>query len=400
MRLGRRAHRVSVPGFRFAGVRAGLKARGPDVALIAAERPVVAAGVFTGNRVVAAPVTVSRRRLRAGRAAAVLIHAGNANACTGAAGLRAVEASTALAARLLGVPPLAVLACATGRIGVPVPRARLLAGVRRAVGALAPDALPAAARAICTTDAFPKTAVRRLRVGGRPVTVAVFGKGAGMIAPAMATLLVFVVTDAAIAPRAAQAALAEAVDGSFNAISVDGDMSTNDTVLLLASGAAGNRPVCPGSRDHRRLTRALGDALVEIARLMVLDGEGATRLVEVTVRGARRDGDAQRIARAIATSTLCKCAFHGGDPNWGRFVCAAGTAGVPIDADRVDVTIGGVRVARRGRPLPGALARAAARMRRREVRIELDLHLGPGVGRMLTSDLSTRYVHFNAAYTT
>ncbi len=401
MKLARRAHRVAVAGFRFAGVRAGLKARGLDVALIAAERPVVAAGVFTQNRVVAAPVAVSRRRLRAGRAAAVLVHAGNANACTGPEGLRTVEVSTALAARLLGVPPEAVLACATGRIGVPVPRAPLLAGVRRAVAALAPDALPAAAQAICTTDAFPKTAVRRLMLGGRPVTVAVLGKGAGMIAPAMATLLVFAVTDAAIAPPAARAALRAAVAGSLNAISVDGDTSTNDTVLLLASGAAANPTIRPGSRGERQLARALADALGEIARLVVLDGEGATRLVEIVVRGARGAADARRIARAIATSTPCRCAFYGGDPNWGRFVSAAGTAGVPIDADRIDVTIGGVAVARRGRPLArGALARAAARMRRREVRVELDLHLGRGTARMLTSDLSTRYVHFNAAYTT
>ena len=400
MKLRRAAHRVRVPGFAFAGVRCGLKQRGPDVALIVADPPAVAAGAFTTNRAPAAPVQIARRRVAAGRLAAVLVNAGNANACTGREGLRTAEAAAALAARLLGVDAAAVAPCATGRIGQQVPRARLLRGVRDAVGALDPGGLPAAALAITTTDAFPKTAVRRLRLGGRPVTVAALGKGAGMIAPDMATLLVFVVTDARVARPAARAALATAVAGSFNAISVDGDMSTNDTVLLLAGGAAGNRTVVRGSRDHARLTAAVTEVLAEIARLIVLDGEGTTRLIEVAVRGARSDADAARVARAVAESTLCKAAFHGADPNWGRFVCAAGTAGVALDADRVDVSIGGVRVARRGRPLTGALGRARARMRRRECRIELDLHLGHGASRMLTADLSVEYVRFNAEYTT
>ncbi len=389
-----------MPGFRFAGVRTGMKRRGPDVALIVADAPAVAAGVFTVNRAPAAPVVVSRRRIRAGRASAVLVHAGNANACTGREGLRTVEVSTALAARLLGVPAARVLACATGRIGVQVPRSKLLAGVRAAAEALSPHGFADVAHAITTTDAFPKTAVRRLRLGGRPVTLAVLGKGGGMIAPRMATLLVFVVTDAALTRSVAARALRAAVGPTLNAITVDGDTSTNDTLLLLASGAAQNRPVRPGSADARRLVRALTELLEEIARLVVLDGEGAVRLVEVTVRGARSDADAERVARAIGDSPLCKTAFNGGDPNWGRFVMAAGKAGVPLDADRVDVTVGGVAVSRRGRPVAGALRRAARRMRGREVAVGLDLHLGRGRARILASDLSTAYVHFNAAYTT
>jgi glutamate N-acetyltransferase/amino-acid N-acetyltransferase len=400
MKLARRAHRVEIPGFRFAGVRCGLKLRGPDVALIAADPPAVAAGVFTTNRAPAAPVQIARRRLAAGRLAGVLVHAGNANACTGVAGLRTAEAATALAARLLGRRADEVAPCATGRIGVQVDRPRLLAGVRAAAAALAPGGFAAAAQAITTTDAFPKTAVRRLRLGGRPVTVAALGKGAGMIAPDMATLLVFVVTDARLGPAVARRTLATAVDGTFNAISVDGDMSTNDTVLLLASGAAGNPTLTPGSAPHARFTRAVHEVLSEIARLVVLDGEGSTRVVEVTVRGARSDADAARVARAVGESTLCKAAFHGGDPNWGRFVCAAGTAGVALDPERIDVTIGGVPVSRRGRPLGGALGRAAARMRRREFRIDLHLHRGRGRARLLTADLSPAYVRFNAEYTT
>jgi glutamate N-acetyltransferase/amino-acid N-acetyltransferase len=400
VKLARRAHRVRVPGFRFAGVRAGLKTRGPDVALIALDRPGVTAGVLTANRAPAAPVVITRERLRAGTASAVLVHAGNANACTGREGRRTVEVSTALAGTLLGVPAARVLACATGRIGVQVPRDRLLHGVRAAYASLAGDGFARAARAITTTDAFPKTAVRRVRLGGRPVTLAALGKGAGMIAPELATLLVFVCTDARLDRRAARRMLVEAVAGTFNAVSVDGDMSTNDTILLLSSGAAANPPVTVRSAGYRTIARALTEVLEELARLVVLDGEGASRLVEVIVRGARRDEEAQRIARAIAGSTLCKTAFAGGDPNWGRFVCAAGTAGVPLDPDRIDVSIDGVLVSRYGRPVPGSLAAARRRMARCEFRVELRLRQGRGRGRMLAADLTVAYVHFNAAYTT
>jgi glutamate N-acetyltransferase / amino-acid N-acetyltransferase len=397
VKIARRAHRVRVPGFRFAGVRAGFKTAGPDVALIVADQPAVVAGVFTTNRAPAAPVQVARRRVAGGRARAVLVHAGNANACTGAHGLVTVEQSTALVGRLLGCDADLVVPCATGRIGFPVDRPRLMDGVRRAVAALGGDRLPLAARAILTTDAFPKTAVRRIRVGGRDVTVAAVGKGGGMIAPDMATLLVFVLTDARLAPATARRVLRDAVGDTLNAITVDGDRSTNDTTLLLASGAAGGA-VSP--RDLVRFTAAVREVLDEIARLVVLDGEGSTRLVAITVRGARSAGDARRAARAIGESMLCKAAFHGADPNWGRFVMAAGNAGVPLDPERVDVTIGGVTVARRGRPLSGALARARARMRRRDVTIGLDLHLGRGEGRVLAADLSVAYVRFNAEYTT
>jgi glutamate N-acetyltransferase/amino-acid N-acetyltransferase len=400
MRLDRRAHRVRVPGFRFAGVRAGLKTRGLDVALIALRSPGVATGMLTTNRAPAAPVVVTRARLRSGTASAVLVHAGNANACTGAEGRRTVEESTAVAAALLGVTPEQILACATGRIGVQVPRDRLLFGVRAAHARLSDDGFADAAHAITTTDAFPKTAVRRLRLGRREVTIAVMGKGAGMIAPDLATLLVFACTDARVEARAARMALSEAVATTFNAISVDGDMSTNDTILLLCSGAADNPAVRSGSPAHRAFTAALTGALEEVARLVVLDGEGASRLVEVLVTGAASHAAAGRIARAIATSTLCKCAFAGGDPNWGRFVCAAGTAGEPLDPDRIDVTIGGVAVSRRGRPVPRALAPARRRMARREFRVALALRQGRGRGRVLASDLTVEYVHFNAAYTT
>ena len=400
MKLARRAHEVVVPGFRFAGVRCGLKTAGPDVALIVADRSAVAAGVFTTNRAAAAPVRVSQARLASGRARAVLVHAGNANACTGAAGRRTVAVSTEAVARVLGVPVRDVLACATGKIGVPVPDARLLAGVAAAAAALSPRGFADVARAIMTTDAFPKTAVRRLRLGGRPVTLAVVGKGCGMIAPDMATLLVFVLTDARLVPGVARSALSAAVATTCNAAIVDGDTSTNDTVLLLASGAAGNPPVRAGTPAAARFAAGLRDALGEVMELVVADGEGASRVVEVTVTGARSDVDARRIARAIGTSSLCKTAFHGADPNWGRLVCAAGYAGAAFDVERADVAIDGVVVLRRGRPVPPAVATAARRMRARRVPIRLALRLGRGRATVLASDLSPAYVHFNSAYST
>jgi glutamate N-acetyltransferase/amino-acid N-acetyltransferase len=400
MKLARRAHRVQVPGFRFAGVRAGLKTRGPDVALIVADRRMVAAGVFTTNRACAAPVRITRDRIASGRARAVLVHAGNANACTGAHGRRTVEVSTARVARALGVPDADVLACATGKIGVPVPHELLLPGVDRALAALDPRGFPDTARAICTTDAFPKTAVRKLRVGGRDVTIAVAGKGGGMIAPNMATLLVFVMTDARLSAGFARRTLAAAVGSTLNEITVDGDTSTNDTVLLLASGAAGNAPLASTSPGGRRFAAALTDALNEVAELVVLDGEGASRVVEIQVDGARTDAEAARAARTIGDSTLCKTAFHGGDPNWGRFLCAIGYSGAAVDVDRADVTIGGVLVCRRGRPIPKAIPVAARKMRARRVVIRIDLRLGPGHARVVASDLTKAYVHFNSAYTT
>lgn len=400
MRLKRRAHRVRVAGFRFAGVRAGLKTRGPDVALIAADAPAVVAGVLTKNVAPAAPVVLTRQRLALGKTSGVLVHAGNANACTGREGMKTAADAAARAAKLLGVEPTAIIPSATGRIGVQVPREKLFAGVDAAHAALAPGKFADAAVAITTTDAFPKTAVRRVKLGRTPVTIAVMGKGAGMIAPNMATLLVYALTDAKLDRRAADRALRTAADATLNRTTVDGDTSTNDTLLLLASGAAGGPVVRPNSTAHRRFTQALTSALDEISRLVILDGEGSTKLIEVLVRGARTDDDAQKIARAIATSTLCKAAFHGGDPNWGRFVCAAGTAGVDFDSEKVDVVIGGVVVSKRGRPLAAALPRAAKKMQKRDCEILLDLHAGTGTGRMLTSDLTVEYVHFNAAYTT
>jgi glutamate N-acetyltransferase/amino-acid N-acetyltransferase len=391
---------VRVPGFMFAGVACGIKASGRrDVALIASNPPAVAAAAFTRNRVVAAPVIVAREHARRGRARAILVSSGNANACTGAPGIATVRAACAETARLLGVGAREVLPCATGKIGVQVPRARLLAGVRAACGALSPSAFWRAVEGISTTDAFLKGGSRQLDIGGRRVTIAAMAKGAGMIAPDMATLLAFVCTDARIGAVPLRRALHAALAQSFNALTVDGDTSTNDTVIALANGLAGHAPLRPGSGEHRRFTAALSELLDELGRLILLDGEGATRCVEVVVSGARSVADARRVARAIAGSLLVKAAFHGGDPNWGRSLCAAGFARAALDPERCRVSIGRVPVARGGRGCGNETA-AARVMRDSEFRVTVDLGLGRGTARLRTTDLSPAYVRFNSAYST
>jgi glutamate N-acetyltransferase/amino-acid N-acetyltransferase len=394
---------LRVPGFRFAGVGCGLKARGGlDLALIYSERPAAVAAAFTRNRVKAAPVVIASRHARSGRAQAVLINSGNANACTGNAGMAVAVAACRQAGRALGISPYEVIPCSTGKIGVPLPRAPLERGIDAAVRALAPDGLWRAARAMMTTDAFPKVASRRLRLGGRTVTIAGLAKGAGMIAPDLATLLVCAVTDAAVAGPVLRRFLTDAVAGSFNAITVDGDTSTNDTVLVLANGAAGNVPLTARSRDGHRFAAVLAALMAELANMVVADGEGATKRVRVVVERGRTEADARRIARAIAESQLVKTALYGGDPNWGRIVCAAGHAGSPLRPDALSVRIDDVTVLRRGMPAgPREVARAAAVMRRPVFTITVDVG-GRGSGRaaITTSDLSPAYVRFNSAYST
>jgi len=403
MKLTIREGPLLVRGFRFAGVACGIKPSGrPDLALIVSDRPATAAGAFTRNRVRAIAVELAAHHVRDGRARAVLVNSGNANACTGPAGERVARAACRQAAVALGIAPTDVLPCSTGKIGVPLPAVPMVRGIAEAVAALSPDGLWRAARAMMTTDAFPKVAARRLRIGGRTVTIAGLAKGAGMIAPDLATLLVCVVTDARIGAPALRALLADALAGSFNAITVDGDTSTNDTVLVLANGAAGAQPLARASRDGRRFGAALASVLGELADYVVADGEGATKRVRVTVRGARSGLGARRVARAIAGSLLVKTALYGADPNWGRIVCAAGYAGVPLTVERMTVRIAGVPVLRRGMPAPEASLRHAARaMRRHAFAIDVELGSGGrGAATITTSDLSPAYVRFNSAYST
>ena len=403
MKLEIRETPIAVPGFLFAGVACGIKASGkPDLALVVSDVPAVAAGVVTRNRVKAAPVRIVMERLGRGRAQAVVVNSGNANACTGAAGMAAARATCAEVAAGLGIDEAAVLPCSTGKIGMLLPVENVRRGVTAALAGLDDGGFWDAARAIMTTDAFPKVGMRRVRVGGRTVTIAAMAKGAGMIAPDMATLLVTVATDAKIAAPALRTYLRAAVATSFNAISVDGDCSTNDTVLMLANGVAGNRAFAASSPDGRRFQAALSALLGALADMVVADGEGATKRMRITVVGARTVTDARRVARAVGESQLVKTALYGGDPNWGRIACAAGYAGAPLDADRLSVTIAGVPVLTRGVPAtPAVVKRAARGMQGDAVDVRVDLATGGrATATFAASDLTPAYVKFNSDYST
>ena len=392
----------SVPGFRAAGVHCGIKAEGLDLALIAADAPAAVAGVLTRSTVVGAPVELCRRQLRGGRARAIVVNSGISNVAMGERGRRDAGAMAERAAQTLGVPARQVFVASTGVIGEPLPMPRLRRGIAAAAKALRPDGLKTAARAIMTTDTFPKFASRELRLGGRPVRVAGIAKGSGMIEPNMATMLAFLVTDAAAEPGFLRGVLREACGESFNRVTVDGETSTSDTVLLLAGGAAGN-PALRGPRSPGagRFAEALCEVATGLARDLARDGEGATRLVTVLVSGARSHAEAERAARRIANSMLVKTAVFGGDPNWGRILQTVGAAQVAVRLDRAVVALGGVTVFRHGAPLGAAARRrAAARLADPEVELRVELGAGRGRARVWTCDLSYDYVRINAEYTT
>jgi glutamate N-acetyltransferase/amino-acid N-acetyltransferase len=393
---------VRVPGYRFAGVACGLKQSGKrDIALIVSEQPAVAAAAFTTNRVKAAPVVIGQERLRRGRVQAILVNSGNANAYTGRDGERLARELTRLVGERLGIDERLVVPSSTGRIGVQLPRARVRRGVLSATRALRPDAFFEALEGMMTTDAFPKFAIERLRIGGRPITIAGLAKGAGMIAPNMATLLSYILTDAAVSGPALRRVLAAALPRSFNAIVVDGDMSTNDTTLLLANGVAGNRPLTAGSTGFAAFAAAVARVMRQLARMIVKDGEGATKLIDIVVRGARSAREASRVADAIARSPLCKTAFFGGDPYAGRIVCAAGYSGAVFDPARLDVYLDTVQIVRRGVEVVGKVERRASRVAAApEFTLTLDLHAGTGTAARMASDLSIDYVRFNSDYRT
>ncbi|GAB4471388.1 MAG: bifunctional glutamate N-acetyltransferase/amino-acid acetyltransferase ArgJ [Anaerolineae bacterium] len=394
------AHHIR--GFSAAGVSCGLKreAGALDLALIASGQPCTAAGVFTTNRVKAAPVLYDQAVLAAGgMIRAVVVNAGNANACTGAAGMTAAHATAAGVAAALGCSPGEVLVLSTGVIGVPLPVERVLRGITAAAQILSPVGWADAATAIMTTDTRPKAFSITTPAG---YTVAGVAKGAGMIAPNMATMLAVIVTDAAVPVPALDAMLRAAVDVSFNRIVVDGDMSTNDTVLALANGASG---VAVGAGDAV-FQAALTAVCTHLARAIVKDGEGATRFVTLRVTGAAAEGDAAVVARAIATSPLCKTAFYGADPNWGRILCAAGYAGVDLDPDRLALWLldetgaETIQLVTGGQPANYDEHAATTLMQGSEWGIRLDLGAGAAATTVWTCDLSHEYITINGHYRT
>jgi glutamate N-acetyltransferase / amino-acid N-acetyltransferase len=393
-------------GYRFASTACGLKANGrPDLALITSETPAVAAGVFTSNRVKAAPVLVSQEHLRAATGIrAIIANSGNANCATGAAGLAASRATTAAVAEELDCRREQVLVCSTGVIGVRLGVEKILCAIPGLIesGARSTDAVAGLARAMMTTDTRPKWSAASLRIGGKQANLLGFAKGAGMIHPQMATMLAFVVTDAAVTRPMAQRALSPVTRRTFNSISVDGDTSTNDTLLLLANGASG----CPALRadgaDYGRFVKALESVCRELALAIVSDGEGACRVAEIEVRGAPSDLVAQQVARTIATSPLVKTALAGGDPNWGRILAAAGRAplarGVRFDPARVEIRLAGTTVCRRGAAHPFDETAVHQKLLEQHVPVVVDLKSGQGQATVWTCDFTTEYVHINADY--
>jgi glutamate N-acetyltransferase/amino-acid N-acetyltransferase len=393
---------TAAQGFVAAGVAAGIKAQGiPDLSLVATadHRPVTAAGVFTTNLVAAAPVQLSRRHLATdGRAAAVVLNSGNANAATGEPGLLVAEQTAALVAGGLGCERGHVLVCSTGLIGIPLPIDPFTTGVPAAVAALAPslEAGHSAARAIMTTDTVAKEAFTAFEVSGAPVTVGGMAKGAAMLSPAMATMLAVITTDAVVEPRVLQAALTRAVDDSFNLMTTDGSRSTNDTVLVLAGGAAGNPAITSGTLEAHALTDALTLVCASLSDQMAHDAEGATKFVRLTVKGARSNPEALQAARAIAESQLVKCSLFGGDPYWGRVLSELGASGAYLEPDRVDIAYNGITVCVGGVAAPVHDAEALAKsMQQTEIEVVADLRLGNGEATVTTVDLTPGYIDEN-----
>jgi glutamate N-acetyltransferase/amino-acid N-acetyltransferase len=353
------------------------------------------AGVFTRNNCPGAPIDWCRAALAGGSARALVVNAGNANVFTGQAGRDATQATAKAAASLVGCAESEVFLASTGVIGQTLPYEKLTAALPGLHAALQDDAIAIAARAMMTTDTFPKAATRTLRLGDKTVTITGIAKGSGMIAPDMATMLCFVFTDAAIAATTLQPILAECVAASFNRTTVDSDTSTSDTVLLFATGQAGNPP----DADLGAFTTALDAVLLDLALLVVRDGEGAQKLVRIDVSGAVDDGSAQRVAMAVANSPLVKTAIAGEDANWGRIVMAVGKAGEPADRDRLSVAIGGVWMARDGTVVAGYdETPVVAHMRGQEIAIAIDLGLGTGSGTAWTCDLTHGYIDINGSY--
>ncbi len=392
-------------GFRFAATACGLKKTGAlDLAIFSSDVPASAAAVFTQNLVVAAPVTLSKKHLQLskGRMRAVVVNAGNANCATGAQGDAASLRTVEEVARRLRVQPQEVFVCSTGVIGVQLPVEKIL----RALPSLTRNRRPSArsfaelSLAICTTDTRPKTAAASFKMAGKRIHLVGCAKGAGMIHPNMATTLAFVVTDAAVSPPLLQKTLQEVTRRTFNSITVDGDTSTNDTLLVLANGEAGAPPITKGSKAHRAFTSALEEVCQSLALQIVADGEGAQRVIEIEVRHAKSEAAARRIAETIATSPLVKTAFAGGDPNWGRVFAAAGRSGVKFDPTLVEIKMAGIPVLRRGQPLDFNERAASNKLLADHVPLVVDLHAGDASARFWTCDFTAEYVRINASYRT
>ena len=389
-----------VQGFKASAVKAGLKKdKELDLALIVSERETAVAGVFTTNKVVAAPVILTREHTKNGRARAIIANAGNANACTGKAGFNDARRTAELVSDRLGIGSDEVLVASTGVIGQPLNVDRVAEALPTLVERLSPDGIPTAARAIMTTDSFAKISHFEGHAGGRPYRILGVAKGAGMIMPNMATMLCFIVSDIRIDSHDLNGALFSSVETTFNRITVDGDTSTNDTVLVMANGMAGNTALTEA--DSKGFARGLETVMGELAQMIVRDGEGATKVIHMEIKGAHIASDALKAARTVGNSSLVKTACYGQDPNWGRIMAALGRADIVMDEEKVDIWVNDILIVSAGLGKgQEAEKKAAEIMVRKEYTITIDLHQGDFEDRIITCDLTHEYVSINASYRT
>lgn len=390
----------SVTGFKAWGIHCGIKKTDrKDLAIICSDREAAVAGVFTRNRVKAASILLDAAKVKSGKGQVIIANSGCANACTGKRGMADARATAEIAAKELGVKPDAVYVASTGVIGEFLPMPKITTGIATAVGLLSLSGWEQAAEAIMTTDIYPKYAVVQEEIGGKTVTIAGIAKGSGMIHPNMATMLCFIVSDANISAPMLKKALVNSTDRSFNNITVDGDTSTNDMILCMANGAAGNKRPAPGSKDDKKFQACLDTVARSLAKQVVRDGEGATKFVEIEVRNAKNPVEAKRAAAAVAKSSLVKTALFGEDANWGRIMAALGCAGVEMDETKTDIFIGKAKIVEKGLGQGKHAERdAASALKQREVQILIDLHKGKGNAAIWTCDMSYEYIKINAAY--
>jgi glutamate N-acetyltransferase/amino-acid N-acetyltransferase len=387
-------------GFLFSAVEAAIKKPGrKDLALIFSEREAVISGMFTKNNIKAAPVRLDMKLIKSGKGQAIIVNSGNANACTGKQGMKDAIEMTKMAAKRLGVKADRVYVCSTGVIGTPMPMERIRSKITELVDNLGRRTIDDVAAAIMTTDTFPKAVSKVIKIDGKTITISGICKGAGMICPNMATMLCFIVTDANIDKSALDKALKHSVQKSFNRITIDGDMSTNDTVLIMANGLAGNALIKKNSKEFNKFADAVSNITYELGKMIVKDGEGATKLVEVEVKNARNEADAEKGAFAIANSLLVKTAIYGKDANWGRIMAALGYSGIAIKEEKTDIFLNGLKIVSRGMGA-GKDKEANEKLKSNEIKIVVDLHLHKGIAKVLTCDLTEDYVKINAEYRT
>ena len=383
-------------GFRAAGISSGIKDSGAkDLGIVISDFPTVSAATFTTNRIKAAPVRLSKRHLSNGDIRAVIVNSGNANACNGRQGLNDAKLMAQFAASSLGLEPRQVFVCSTGIIGYPLPVAKVQVATPKVVEKLRISGWGDFSRSIMTSDKVNKVCAVKTLIGGKEITITGTAKGSGMIAPNMATMLAFFVTDAAISEADLRETTKRVVNETFNCISIDGDMSTNDTVLVLANGTAKNRRPRKGSKDLKHFSEALKNVMLDLSKQLVRDGEGASKFIRIEVEGASSDLDAKKVARAVAKSSLVKCSWNGSDPNWGRVIDAVGYSGARIDENKVDIYFGSLAAAVNGIMAPTPIGKLKAQVAKKEFTLRIDLNIGKGYHRVFTSDLSEEYVAYN-----